>query len=323
MARFLGILFILTGFAAGAFAQPVPAYDENIPYLMTFGNRAETSWGDDDFSQTFFFRLPKEYTDPFYIRIWEPDCGGTHDEINGFFDTRTTFEIFGGEDCWEPDDAKGIDPVGDYKSGNLIASQSFTEDPRYDESWYTFGPFNPTEGEWVEDWQGYVFKIIVEGVEGDDGNMYRFYLTTDAENNRDIEGGNAFAYEYSFRMHNNNKEVSHIYPYVDDRAISVRQSNWDWDNDGIIRIVSVARKGQLTEISGEDHWGEDEFQVLEGEKNTSLDLQLHKRKDFLVRNNNVVINVRNQYNEVMPFFVIPIGGVPKYKYSIGIRPKTE
>jgi hypothetical protein len=212
------ILLLLVSFAHNTAAQPVPAGDENIPYLMTFGNRAETSWGDDDFSLTFFFRIPKEYTDPVYIRIWDPDCGGNHDEVNGVFDTQTTFEIFGGEDCWEPDDAKGINPVGNYKSGNLLAFKSFGNDSRYDDSWYTFGPFNPTEGEFVDQWQEYVFKIIVEGVEGDDGNMYRFYLTTDPEKNRDVEGGNAFAYEYSFRMHNNPNEVSHIYPFVDDRG---------------------------------------------------------------------------------------------------------
>ncbi len=323
MVKSILLLIVMAGFFSVTIAQPVPAQDENIPYLMTFGNRAETSWGDDDFSQTFFFRIPKEYTNPFYIRVWDPDCGGAIDEINGVFNTRTSFEVFGGEDCWSPDDAKGIDPVGDYKSGNLLASQSFTEDPRYDENWYTFGPFNPTEGEWVEDWQGYVFKIIAEGVEGDDGNMYRYYLSTDPNNNRDVEGGNAFAYEYSFRMHNNVNEVSHIYPYVDDRTISVRQSNWDWDDDGVIRIVSVSRNGQLSKVSGEDEWGHDEFRILEEEKNTSLDLQLHKKKEYLVRNNNVVINIRNQYNEYIEFFVIPIGGVPQYQYSIGIKPKTN
>lgn len=303
-------------------SQPVPAPDENIPYLMTFGHNADKSWGDDDFSQTFFFKIPVEYTDPFYIRVWDPDCAGQYDEINGVFDTRTTFEVYGGEGCHSPDDAKGIDPVGNYKSGNLLAAKEFSNEPEYDDNWYTFGPFNPTEGEWNEYWQGYIFKIIAEGVDGDDGNMYRYYLTTDPDKNRDIEGGNAFAYEYSFRMHNNPNEVSHIYPFVDDRAISVKQWNWDWDNDGIIRIVSVARKGQLSKVSGDDTWVEDDFQILEGEQNTSLDLQLIKRKvPPLVRNNNVVINVRNQYDEVMPFFVIPIGGVPKYKYSIGAKQK--
>jgi hypothetical protein len=324
MYRIIFIAISLTYCSLSIHAQPVPAPDENIPYLMTFGHNADRSWGDDDFSQTFFFKIPVEYTDPFYIRVWDPECGGQVDEINGVFDTRTTYEIYGGEGCHSPDDAKGIDPVGDYKSGNLLASKEFTDDPEYDANWYTFGPFNPTEGEWNEYWQGYIFKIIVEGVDGDDGNMYRFYLSTDPDNNRDIEGGNAFAYEYSFRMHNNPNEVSHIYPFVDDRAISVKQWNWDWDNDGIIRIVSVARKGQLTKVSGDDTYVEDVFQVLEGEKNSSLDLQLIKRKvPPLVRNNNVVINIRNQYDEVMPFFVIPIGGVPKYKYSIEVTKQKK
>ena len=320
MIRSLIVAIILITCRLSIMSQPVPAYDENIPYLMTFGNMAEKSWGDDDFSQTFFFMIPKEYTDPFYIRIWDPDCGGEHDELNGVFDTRTTYEIFGGADCHGPDDAKGIDPVGDYKSGNLMDFKAFAVDPEYDNSWYTFGPYNPTEGEWHEYWQGYIFKIIVEGVEGDDGNTYRIYLTTDAENNRDIEGGISFAYEYSFRLHNNPNEISHIYPFVDDKTISVKQMNWDWDNDGLIRVVSVARQSQITKVSGDNEWVEDEFQILEGEKNTSLDLQLHKRKTSpLVRNNNVVINIRNQYNEYLQFFVLPIGGVPKYKYSIGVK----
>jgi hypothetical protein len=312
------ILFLLFSVYRTA-AQPVPAQDENIPFLMTFGNKAETSWGDDDFSQTFFFKIPVEYTKPVYIRIFDPDCGGQNDEINGVFDTRTTFEIFGGKECWSNPDAQETNPVGNYKSGNLLATKAFMADPRYDNDFYTFGPFNPTEGEWSDQENGYVFKIIVEGVAGDDGNLYRFFLSTDESNNRPVEGANAFAYEYSFRMHNNPDEVSHIYPYIDDRTITVRQSNFDWDNDGYFRIVSVARKGQISPVSGEDVWVEDEFAILEGESNSSLDFQFIKSKDPVIRNNNVVVNIRNQYNEVLKFYVIPIGGVPKYKYKINVK----
>jgi len=315
------ILIIFLFAFLGVLAQPVPAGDENIPYLMTFGNEAETSWGDDDYSQTFFFLIPEEYTSPLFIKLWDPDCGGEHDELNGDFDTRTTFEVFGGIGCNSDNDAKETNPTGNYKSGNLLAFKSFAQDPEYDNSWYIFGPFNPTEGEYIEKWNGNVFKIIIEGVSGNDGNLYRMFLSTDRDENRPIEGGNVFAYEYSFRMHNNPNEVSHIYPFVDDRTISVKQMNFDWDNDGMIRIVSVARKGQISRSSGDDVWGEDEFQILDDEKNTSLDLQLIKSKSPVIRNNNVVVNVRNQYNELLPFFVIPLGGVPKYKYQIGIRPK--
>ncbi len=35
-------------------AQEVPSGQENIPYLVTFGQNSEHSWGDDDFSQTVF-----------------------------------------------------------------------------------------------------------------------------------------------------------------------------------------------------------------------------------------------------------------------------
>jgi len=36
-----------------------------------------------------------------------------------------------------------------------------------------------------------------------------------------------------------------------------------------------------------------------------------------------VVNVRNQYDETMPFYTSPIGGVPKYKYSVIAEPLDE
>ncbi len=317
------ILFTLSlFFFLSLHAQPVPAEDENIPFLMTFGENSETSWGDDDFSQTFFFLIPGEHTDPVYIRVFDPDVGGMHDEINGIWDTEMSYAIYGGEGCWSNEDAQETDPTADYRSGNLLAMKLFGEDPKTDNDWYVFGPFNPTEGEWAGQWNGNIFKIITEGTRGDDGNAYRFYLSTEPGQNKPIEGANAFAYEYTFRMHNNADEVSHIYPFVDDRTITVKLSNFDWDKDGFIRMVSVARRGQMIKVSNEDNWVEEEFKIFEEEKNTSLDLQFIKRKNPVVINNNVVVNIRNQYGELLPFYVIPIGGVPKYQYSIGVRKKN-
>ncbi|MBN1597919.1 MAG: hypothetical protein JW894_06455 [Bacteroidales bacterium] len=314
MFRIILILFLIYSYSS--FGQPVPAGDENIPFLMTFGNKAETSWGDDDFSQTFFFLIPETFKEPVFIRVFDPDTGGDIDEINGVFDTRTLFSVYGGNECYSHKDAQETDPKGNYKSGVLLASKAFAQNPRYDNNWYTFGPFNPTEGEYVKKFGGYIIKIIADGVDGNDGNLYRYFLSTRFDDNKPVEGGNAFAYEYSFRMHDNPDEVSHIYPYVDDRTITVKLSNFDWDSDGFIRTVSVARRGQMSPISGDDIWIEDEFKIFDEEKNTSLDIQFIKKKTPPVKNNNVVVNVRNQYNELLPFYVIPIGGVPKYKYSI-------
>ena len=322
MRKSIVILLLLT-ISASMFAQPVPAEDENIPFLMTFGHKAETSWGDDDFSQTFFFVIPTDHTSPIFIRVFDPDCGGEIDEINGEWDTKIAYSVYGGVECYSNKDAQGIDPIGNYKSGNLLATKTFGVNPRYDNNWYVFGPFNPTEGELIEMYGGYIFKIICEGITGDDGNMYRYFVSTSQTENKRIEGANAFAYEYSFRMHNDPNEVSHIYPYIDDRTISVEQKNFDWDRDGIIRVVSVGRAGLPCVISGDDTWGQSQFKILEEEINTSLDFQFIKKKSPPVKNNNVVISVKNQYGELLPFYTIPIGGVPKYKYSIGVKKKSN
>jgi hypothetical protein len=315
--------FILSIISLPVFCQSAPAEDENIPYLMTFGKKAETSWGDDDFVQTFFFLIPEKFKKPVYIRVFDPDCGGEGDELNGTFDSETAFSVFGGKKCWSDEAAQSPDPIGNYKSGNLLATKTFGVNSKYDQNWYTFGPFNPTEGEYVAKFGGNVLKIVAEGLTGDDGNMYRYFLSTSPDENKPIEGGNAFAYEYTFRMWDDPNQVSHIYPYIDDRTISVKLSNFDWDNDGFIRIVSVARKGQMEPVSDQDNWVSSEFKIIPEEKNSSLDIQMIKRKTGPLKNNNVVVNVRNQYGELLPFYTIPIGGVPKYKYSIGVTKKAE
>lgn len=306
-------------------AQPVPSLDENIPHLVTFGKDGETSWGDDDFSQTFFFKIPVTYTNPFYIRVFDPDTGGEIDELKGVWDTKMSYSIYGGAECFSHEDAKGLHPGGNYRSGVLLASRTFGNEPQFDNNWYTFGPFNPTEGEFVAEFDGYIFKIICEGMEGDDGNLYNYYLSKERDENVPIEDGNAFTYKYTFRMWNDNDpaNIAHIYPYVDTATIFVKQRNFDWDDDGYIRVVSVVRKGQLQSVSGEDNWAESQIKIYDEELNSSLDFQFIKKQSMLVKNNNVVISVENQYGELLPFFTIPIGGVPVYNANIVVKSVPE
>ena len=314
------ICLVLSAFMSAIHSQPVPNVDENIPFLMVFGNKAGTSWGDDDYSQAFFFLVPKDFNQPVFIRVYDPDIGGDIDELNGIWDSKSTYSVYGGKGCWSDPDAQGNDPVGNYKSGTLLATKTFGEESRYDQNYYSFGPFNPGEGEYSEKFDKNVFKIICEGTSGDDGNLFRYFLSTDPNSNKPVEGGNAFAYEYSFRLHNNPEEVSHIYPYVDDRTKTVRLSNFDWDSDGLIRLVSIERKAHMIPVSAEDNWIQTEFAIREAEKNTSMDVQFHKRRNPAVKNNNVVVYIRNQYDQNIEFFTSPIGGVPKFKYSIGVKP---
>lgn len=315
-----GIIFFLT-YASDLNGQPVPGQDENIPLLVTFGKNGSTEWGDDDFSQTFFIAVPPDFKDKFYIRIFDPDTGGENDEIKGVWDSRMLYSVYGGKgvDPEKNPESRGIQPTGGYKSGTLLASKIFGYDPQYDNKYYTLGPFIVTQGDLNEKWNKYMFKIICDGISGDDGNLYKYFISRDPDKNIPIEGANAFTYEYTFRMWNDVNSVSHIYPYIDTGIVYVQQSNFDWDDDGEILVVSRVRRGVTVPVSGQRKWEISKIAIEPGEVGSSLDFQFHKRQDYLVKNNNVVISLENQRGDNLKFFAAPIGGVPVYEAKPAAR----
>jgi hypothetical protein len=317
--RYALIISFILSTGIGLFSQSAPAIDENIPYLITFGGDAKKSWGDDDFCQIFYCIIPPSQTGPVYIRVYDPDTGGDLDELKGEFNTIVNFSIYGGNDCWSDTAAQVLKNSENIKSGYLLSSKSFGNEPKYDKKWYSFGPFNPSEGKFVEKLGGRVFKIVAQGISGDDGNLYKYFLSTSPIENVAVEGGNWFTYKYHFRLSDDQKHVSQIYPFVDDKTISIQISNFDWDNDGIIRIFSVAKNGILCDVSGDNNWIIREFPIVEEEKNSTVEIQFIKNQSVQIRNNNVVVIVRNQYGISLPFYVVPIGGVPVYSPKIRMK----
>lgn len=307
------LLLVLVFTVTLANAQPVPGADENIPNLVTFGGDSETYWGDDNFCQIIFFSVPEGHTAPIYIRVFDPDIGGQNDEQQGEWDTRMRFGIYGGKGSCSNQDARDGNLDGDYDSGSLLDSKSFSDDPEYDLKWYTFGPFNPSEGEYLPEDGGYIFKIVVEGLSGGDGNLYRLFLSSQEDNNHEVEGAFAYYFKYKFRLHDDVNQISHIYPYINDSStVYIKQSNFDWDNDGVIMVRSIDRKGSLMKISGDDVWAHSNFKIREREYHSSLDIRMVKNKSARIVSNNVVIRLENQDGEGIKLYSVPIGGIPKY-----------
>ncbi len=296
-----------------------PSAEENIPFLVTFSKQAEKSWGDDDNIQIYFISIPKSRIDPIYIRIYDPEIGGKHDENRSGFDSKTKFTIFGGKACFSDPDAKKQDPTGNFKSGIQLGTKTFGAETDYDNKWYVFGPFNPTEGEYSSDFGTYILKVVVEGLDGDDGNLYKIDVSSDKNSNTLIEGVNSFTYEYCFRTHDAALSVSHLYPFVSPGVISVRVNTFDYDDEGAVKIISVAKKGEVVTAAGDGLWNISQHKILPSEANTSLDIQFIKKKT--VNNNNMVVYITDQYGELLPFYASPIGGVPKFKSKIVVKEK--
>src|SRR5688572_3902020 len=176
-------------------AQAVPSEEEKIPFVCTFSKDSDKGWGDDDFVQIFFFVVPESYKKPLYIRVFDPDLGGSYDENHLAFSSKTRFSVYGGSKAHSDPAAQSPELSANYKSGVPLKTQVFGNDSKYDNKWFTLGPFNPAEGELQPMVGGRVFKVVIEGLEGDDGNLYRLFLSSEAGSNESIEGGNGFAYE--------------------------------------------------------------------------------------------------------------------------------
>jgi len=300
---FLALLFSVT-ITGIVYAQAIPRLEENIPFLVTFGPNAPEDWGDDDHVSTFFISIPEQATKSFYIKVFDPNIGGAHDEEKSGFNTRCKFSIYGGKGTFSNLDARSIDPIGNYRSGNLLFSKVFDDSPKYDDQWYTFGPINPLEGEKVKingNTKLY-FKIICEGVSGDDGNLFRYYISEDSKSQIPLEGCEPFTFEYTFRM---GQGVSHLYPFIDQSVIRVRQNNYDFDGDGYLRICSLVRKSEIVKPSNNGQWSISTHEIYAKERGACMDLQIVSKVER--RNNNMVFYITNQYGEALPFMNFPIG----------------
>lgn len=314
--QIIGILLGISLFMH-SYAQIVPSVEEGIEFVSTFGAEAKTSFGDDDHLQIFFLLIPKTFDKPFYVRIFDPEIGGKNDLLVGnSFNTMTNFEVLGGFKSYSEPAARSFEKQPGYNSGKTLNTVEFGELDKYDNDWFNLGPFSPREGEFVKEFDAFIFKFIATGTSGDDGNCYKISLSTQNDKNTPILGANIFTYNYTFRLADKPFTVAHIYPFIDGKTKSIKQANFDFDDEGEIKIYSRTKSGHSVASSGDDETVSSVHYIDKEEHGKTMDLQIVKNQE---RINDMSIYVLNQYNEAVPFFAIPIGGVPQYKFDVSIK----
>ena len=283
-------------------SQVFPSQRENFSAFITFGHDASSRHGDDDNSQEYYFTIPKSFEGTAYIRVYDPDCGGSFDQIEGSVDSKFSFEIYGGAGVVSDPMARNLNPVMKMESGTKLFSKTFGSNETYDEKWYTLSAITPQQGEFIPPLDFYVFKIVVKGQSGNDGNAYRFFLSTYPDANSEVPKGNGFAYEYSFRLPDS-QATCHVYPYIGVDVTQIKQNNFDWDHDGLIQVHSVRRKGENFRISNDGAWASSQHDIYPEENRTFFDIQFQKMKNTV--NNNVVFSLANQQGEAIPLVARP------------------
>ncbi len=311
MRLFIYIIFLIMC-AQPCVGQLFPGKGDNIDYLVTSGKDAGLKIGDDDHQQTIFFLVPTRNDAPVYVRIFDPGFNQQVDEINGTMNSETSYQLYGGAGCLSDSASRSV-RSNQKHSGVFIDEKTFGSDPTWTKKWYSFGPINPKKGEFNPIFGGYVFKLVIDGIEGDDVNLYKVALSTSPETNIPLPGGNLFTYEYSFRLKSKGGSLAHVYPYMDQDIVSIKQFNFDSDNDVQLSFYSVVKKGDKAPASANGVWANSMHQIRKEEKKKCLDLQLKKRASW---HNDMVMYILNQYGEAVPFFAAPIGDIrPKFSFE--------
>ncbi|MEX0406578.1 PKD domain-containing protein [Aquibium sp. LZ166] len=161
------------------------------PRLVTFGPDARINEGDHDFRQLIRLSVPAD-TGRVHVRVFDPDTGGTIDEPKGGFNSSIRFALFGagGEArLWR--DAAGV--VQESVTGEPLGTVEFGRDEEADGRWVTLFSANAADGaDAGENRREFVF--LVEGVSGNDGNVFDVALSSSESENRRPDGARLYAY---------------------------------------------------------------------------------------------------------------------------------
>lgn len=177
--------------------EAIDGYLGRNALMITYGQAAPVAEGDNDHVQVIWFKVPKSVTTPLFLRLYDADVGGQGDYIVEDQDTFTRFSLYGGAMSLGAEDASE-DATEKLHAGNLLHQFVFGVDPMADNAWYTFALLNPNEG--LETEYGWLFKLVVEGMQGNDGNAYDVILSQHETRNVTLPGIQVFNYSPTIHM---------------------------------------------------------------------------------------------------------------------------
>jgi len=314
MKSSLTCLGLIISLLAGA--QEIPSPSQNTASLVTFGPSASDSWGDEDKVQAYFAEIPATHQGAFYVRVWDADIGGENDQVvNGRFNSKFTFSVY------SMPNSKAItatDSNGEDDSGKLISSQTFGADASLDQNWVALGPFFPQQGGLNEEGTHHIFKILCQGDSGDDGNIYKYFVSSQKSANSPLQSAMLYTYESTIRLHPNGM-VAHFYPFIDEPMTALKQYNFDMDDEVQIQVYSKSKMGHKARCSGDAAWALESINVMPKERLNCYDIRYENTTSSA--DNDITIYYQNQYNEAVRQMNSPIGDI-QFRYSFSIKKST-
>ncbi len=284
----------LVGLLLGVWSVLVSAAIPDNALMVTFGPQASSEEGDDDFIQVLLVRVPKGTSGKLYLRLYDPEVGGNVDERFGDWNTRTRFELYGGEGAMSPGLAAASPSAEALASGKLIVSREFGEDPLLDRQWITLATLDPQQGDEQPD--AYLFKLVVRGVSGNDGNVFDLFLSSSDKRNLAVNGVELFSYTPTVHVPKLGRHFAEGRFFIPPGVSRLAVHNYDLENALVAFETPFRTRPQVT-ASGSGKWVVDNITLRDDEVNTHAAVTL---ATFATTLNDVTFYVTDDQERVLP-----------------------
>ena len=242
----------------------IPVSAQRLAPLVTYGPKAHISSGDDDQQQIIFFSVPVSSRDSLYVRLYDPDCGGARDERIGIWDSETRFRLFGGAGAFSSPTLSHLKPSAkDLTAGRLIADQKYGESTFLDEKWITFTKFAPVSGEKIG--SNYVFKLLIETISGNEGNLYNVTVSSSFLRNAEPVGFEMFSYMPTLRLPDKNVHTEVRFSTPKD-VTTVQVHNFDAAS-AAVNVETKFRSNLSVSSSKQGKWEKSTVELTREESN--------------------------------------------------------
>ncbi len=305
----------LAALVALAMSQPTSlasaqAFDE--PLLMVYGADAATAEGDFDHRAAIYISVPADLSDHLFLRVFDADTSGDHDLLYGPGpDSRVRYRLLGGEGAAAvraaPDGL--ADDAGSEPDGTVLAERVVGDDAAYDSRWTTVARFAVDAGELVGDRR--LFRLAIEGLDGDDGNLFDVAVSTREHRNVAPAGLELLDYAPTVRIPDMQR-LTELRFELPSAGQTLRVRNFD-AAQGDIALTTATRTVPL-EASGQNEWRESQVELLPGEQGVAA-VTVRRGNEIP---NDVTVMVSDDEGRPLPFLLPPRAWTPNNRPVPGV-----
>ena len=286
---------VIAALAIGSPAAGESASAGGPPQFITYGVGAHPQEGDPDRRQAFYFTVPANFGKPLYVRLFDPESGGKYDQITTRGpNTTTRFTVFGGKGADASRFAR-LERISHQEEilGTPLLRKEFKDDPELDDAWTTLGSVMPEQGELVEG--RYLFRLLVHGLGGHDGNVFDFAISTSETENIRPEGMRLYTYGPTTRTPIEGM-ITELRFKIPDDAESLTVGTFD----GAAAEVLLQQRFQQTPLntSGQNEWKTTPLVLTGSDRGTDGAITLQGGDEVP---NDATFYVANQDGKPVPF----------------------